>query len=283
MNATLAQGVETALQPSEALLSAAVLQMVSAPDLDHNFKRAEALIHEAAAGGAQLISLPEYFCLLGRRDTDKVAIRESWGKGPMQQFLSEMAQRHQIWLAGGTIPLQCQDPRRVRNTLLMIDPQGQVRARYDKIHLFGFQKGNERFNESDTIEPGSSPVLCDLGAWRIGLSICYDLRFPELYRRLAPADALLVPSAFTHTTGQAHWEVLLRARAIENQCYVLAAAQGGEHPNGRRTWGQSMVVDPWGEVIAQRAEGEAVVFAKLQRERIVQVRGMLPALAHRIL
>ncbi|NDA92725.1 MAG: hypothetical protein EBX90_05495 [Betaproteobacteria bacterium] len=173
--------------------------MVSAPDLDHNLKRAEALIHEAAAGGAQLISLPEYFCLLGRRDTDKVAIRESWGKGPMQQFLSEMAQRHQIWLAGGTIPLQCQDPRRVRNTLLMIDPQGQV------------------------------------------------------------------------------------ARAIENQCYVLAAAQGGEHPNGRRTWGQSMVVDPWGEVIAQRAEGEAVVFAKLQRERIVQVRGMLPALAHRIL
>ncbi|MEY3605676.1 MAG: hypothetical protein RIQ49_2708 [Pseudomonadota bacterium] len=254
--------------PADDRIDVALIQMVSAPELDLNLVRAEALI---------------YFCLLGRRDTDKVSLREPWGEGPIQQFLADVATRYKIWLAAGTIPLQCRDPRRVRNSQLMIDPQGKVRARYDKIHLFGFQKGSERFNESDTIEPGSSPVLCDIGHWRFGMSICYDLRFPELYRRLAPADALLVPSAFTYTTGQAHWEILLRARAIENQCYVLAAAQGGEHPNGRRTWGQSMVVDPWGEVIAQATQGEAVVFASLQRERIKQVRGMLPALGHRVL
>jgi len=269
--------------PDPAYLSAALVQMVSAPDLDHNLIRAEALIQEAAGLGAELVSLPEYFCLLGRRDTDKVALRETWGDGPIQRFLSEMAVRYQLWIAGGTIPIHCADPRRVRNSLIIVDPQGNCRARYDKIHLFGFQKGAERFNESDTIEPGCSPVLCDLGTWRIGLSICYDLRFPELYRRFAPADALLVPSAFTYTTGEAHWEILLRARAIENQCYVLAAAQGGEHLNGRRTWGQTMVIDPWGEILAQQSQGEAVVFARLQRERIHQVRGMLPALAHRVL
>ena len=281
--AKAATGSSGLAMPSEACLRVALIQMVSAPDLDHNLRRAEALIEEAASRDAQLVSLPEYFCLLGRRDTDKVGLREPWGEGPIQQFLVDVAKRYKIWLAGGTIPIQCQDPRRVRNSQLMIDPLGQVRARYDKIHLFGFQKGSERFNESDTIEPGSSPVLCDIGHWRFGMSICYDLRFPELYRRLAPADALLVPSAFTYTTGQAHWEILLRARAIENQCYVLAAAQGGEHPNGRRTWGQSMVVDPWGEVIAQASQGEAVVYASLQRERIKQVRGMLPALGHRVL
>ena len=281
--AKAATGSSGLAMPSEACLRVALIQMVSAPDLDHNLRRAEALIEEAASRDAQLVSLPEYFCLLGRRDTDKVGLREPWGEGPIQQFLVDVAKRYKIWLAGGTIPIQCQDPRRVRNSQLMIDPLGQVRARYDKIHLFGFQKGSERFNESDTIEPGSSPVLCDIGHWRFGMSICYDLRFPELYRRLAPADALLVPSAFTYTTGQAHWEILLRARAIENQCYVLAAAQGGEHPNGRRTWGQSMVVDPWGEVIAQATQGEAVVYASLQRERIKQVRGMLPALGHRVL
>ena len=281
--AKAATGSSGLAMPSEACLRVALIQMVSAPDLDHNLRRAEALIEEAASRDAQLVSLPEYFCLLGRRDTDKVGLREPWGEGPIQQFLVDVAKRYKIWLAGGTIPIQCQDPRRVRNSQLMIDPLGQVRARYDKIHLFGFQKGSERFNESDTIEPGSSPVLCDIGHWRFGMSICYDLRFPELYRRLAPADALLVPSAFTYTTGQAHWEILLRARAIENQCYVLAAAQGGEHPNGRRTWGHSMVIDPWGEVMAQQAEAEAVVFASLERERIAQVRGMLPALAHRVL
>ncbi len=281
--AKAATGSSGLAMPSEACLRVALIQMVSAPDLDHNLRRAEALIEEAASRDAQLVSLPEYFCLLGRRDTDKVGLREPWGEGPIQQFLVDVAKRYKIWLAGGTIPIQCQDPRRVRNSQLMIDPLGQVRARYDKIHLFGFQKGSERFNESDTIEPGSSPVLCDIGQWRFGMSICYDLRFPELYRRLAPADALLVPSAFTYTTGLAHWEILLRARAIENQCYVLAAAQGGEHPNGRRTWGHSMVIDPWGEVMAQQAEAEAVVFASLERERIAQVRGMLPALAHRVL
>jgi len=266
---------------SQEALRIAAVQMVSSDRVDHNLGRAEALIAEAAAEGAQLVSLPEYFCLLGQRDTDKVACREAAGSGPIQDFLAATARRHRIWIAGGTLPLRCADPRKVRNTQLLLDPGGRTAARYDKIHLFGFQKDAERFNEADTIEAGHTPSVADLGPWRIGLSVCYDLRFPELYRALAPADLLLVPSAFTYTTGAAHWELLLRARAVENQCYVLAAAQGGRHSNGRRTFGHSMIVDPWGEVLVRREEGEGVVLAEIRRERIKAVRAMLPALAHR--
>jgi nitrilase len=255
--------------------------MVSSEVVDDNLVRAGALIAEAASAGAQLVSLPEYFGLLGLRDTDKVVRSESVGSGPIQDFLAEAARSHRIWLAGGTLPLRTSDRRKVRNTLFLFDPQGQVAARYDKIHLFGFQKGAERFNEADTIEAGGTPSVADVGSWRVGLSVCYDVRFPELYRALAPSDLLLVPSAFTHTTGAAHWELLLRARAVENQCYVVAAAQGGRHNNGRRTFGHSMVVDPWGEVLACKAEGEGIVFAAIRRERIEEVRTMLPALAHR--
>ena len=261
----------------------AALQMVSAPEVDANLRRAEALIAEAAAAGAQLVALPEYFCLLGRQDGDKVAVREVDGSGPIQQFLAEAALRHGLWLIGGTLPLWCDAPDKVRNSCLVFDDQGQRRARYDKIHLFGFDNGSERFDEARSIQPGTQPVALDSPFGRIGLSVCYDLRFPELYRALAPTELLMVPSAFTATTGRAHWEPLLRARAIENLAWVVAPAQGGLHPNGRRTHGHSMIIDPWGEIVAELAEGEGVLLAEIDHARLQQARSSLPALQHRVL
>lgn len=270
----------------------AALQMVSTPDLDRNLEAAGRLIAQAAQQGAALVALPEYFCLMGRRDTDKLAHAEPHGSGPVQRFLAEAARRHGLLVIGGTLPLATPDPARVRNSCCVFGPQGQPLARYDKLHLFRYDNGTERYDEAAVLEPGEAPVVADLpapdgGVLRTGLSICYDLRFPELYRAMsfqpgaAPCDLLSVPSAFTHTTGRAHWELLLRARAIENQCYVIAPAQGGSHENGRRTWGHSMVVDPWGEVLAVQPEGEGVVMAELDRARLAAVRRQLPALAHR--
>lgn len=269
--------------PDPQALRVAAVQMVSGTGPAANLDSAKRLIAQAAAGGAQVVVLPEYFCLLGRKDSDKVAIRERDGEGPLQDFLAEQAAAHRIWLVGGTVPLACDRPARVRNACLVHGPDGRRRARYDKIHLFGLSRGDESFDESATIEAGHTPVVVDAGSWRIGLSVCYDLRFPELYRRLLPVDLIVVPSAFTYTTGSAHWELLLRARAVENQCYVLAPAQGGRHENGRRTWGHSMLVDPWGEVLAVQAEGEGVVAGTLERRRIDEVRRSLPALRHRVL
>ena len=198
-----------------------------------------------------------------------------------------MAREAGVWLIGGTVPIASREPRRILNTCLMHRPDGSLAARYDKIHLFGFRRGEDRFDESATIMPGRTPVVCDLveaqASWRIGLSVCYDLRFPEYYRALGTVDLIVVPSAFTYVTGQAHWEILLRARAIENQCYVLAPAQGGRHENGRRTWGDTMLIDPWGEILARLPEGEGVVAGTLSAARIAEVRGQLPALAHRTL
>ncbi len=261
----------------------AALQMVSAPKVDANLRRAEALIAEAAAAGAQLVALPEYFCLLGRQDGDKVAVREVDGSGPIQQFLAEAALRHGLWLIGGTLPLWCDAPDKVRNSCLVFDDQGQRRARYDKMHLFGFDNGSERFDEARSIQPGTQPVALHSPFGRIGLSVCYDLRFPELYRALAPTELLMVPSAFTATTGRAHWEPLLRARAIENLAWVVAPAQGGLHPNGRRTHGHSMIIDPWGEIVAELAEGEGVLLAEIDHARLQRARSSLPALQHRVL
>ncbi len=269
--------------PDPQMLRVAAVQMVSGTGPAANLESAKRLIAQAAAGGAQVVVLPEYFCLLGRKDGDKVAIRERDGEGPLQDFLAQQAAAHGIWLVGGTVPLACDRPTRVRNACLVHGPDGRRRARYDKIHLFGLSRGDESFDESATIEAGHTPVVVDAGPWRIGLSICYDLRFPELYRRLLPVDLIVVPSAFTYTTGSSHWELLLRARAVENQCYVLAPAQGGRHENGRRTWGHSMLVDPWGEVLAVQAEGEGVVAGTLERRRIDEVRRSLPALRHRVL
>jgi predicted amidohydrolase len=261
----------------------AAVQMVSTPDVERNLDAAARLVAEAAAGGAALVALPEYFCLMGRRDDDKLRIAEAPGDGPIQACLSALARQHAVWLLGGTLPLVSGTPGRVFNSTLAYGPDGALQARYDKIHLFSFDNGRERYDEAAVLDPGSTPVALQAGPLRVGLSVCYDLRFPELYRALMqpPCDVLSVPSAFTYTTGRAHWELLLRARAVENQCYVLAAAQGGTHENGRRTWGHSMVVDPWGEVQAVRPEGEGVVLADVDGERLASVRTQLPALRHR--
>ena len=268
----------------------AALQMVSGLQPEANLAQARQLMEQAARLGAELVVLPEYFCAMGARDTDKIAYREAYGSGPIQDFMRQAARELQLWVVAGTLPLQADDAQHVLNTSLVYSPQGECVARYDKIHLFCFDNGCERYAESDVVQAGTQPVVCDVQArsgetWRLGLSVCYDLRFPELYRQLSAkgADLLLVPSAFTYTTGQAHWEVLLRARAIENQAYVLAPGQGGVHENGRRTWGHSLLIDPWGEVLALQASGMGVVLGDLNRERMYQVRQQLPALTHRVL
>lgn len=261
----------------------AAIQTVSGPDVADNLRRVELLIAEAADAGAHLIALPEYFALISADEHAKVAIREHDGNGPLQAFLREAAQRHRVWIVGGTVPLVADEPDKVRNTTLVYDDAGECVARYDKIHLFGFQKGGERYDESATIEAGSRVTVFDSPVGRVGLSVCYDLRFPELYRSMGEVDLILVPSAFTWTTGKAHWEVLLRARAIENQCYVMAPAQGGRHPSGRVTWGHTMIVDPWGEVLGCLAEGPGTVSGEIDPGRLEAVRSSLPALRHRCL
>ncbi len=259
----------------------AAVQMVSGPDIAQNLRDADALVAEAAARGAKLVALPEYFPLISGDETDKVRAREKEGAGPLQDFLRETALRHKVWLVGGSIPLEASASDKVRNSCLVFDDAGRHVARYDKIHLFGFQRGTEQYNESRTIEAGGEIVVFDSPVGRVGLSICYDLRFPELYRAMGPVDLLVVPAAFTHTTGQAHWELLLRARAVENLCYVLASAQGGTHPSGRQTWGDSMAVDPWGVVLERQATGPGVVTAEMDPARIAELRASLPALEHR--
>jgi nitrilase len=261
----------------------AALQMVSTTDVTHNIDTAARLIDEAARAGARLVALPEYFCHLGRRDTDKLAIAEDDGAGAIQQALADSARRAGVWVVGGTLPLRTPNAERVRNSCCVYAPDGQRVARYDKIHLFAYDNGREHYDEGRVLEAGDTPVAFEAEGLRIGLSVCYDLRFPELYRRLStpPCDLICVPSSFTYTTGQAHWELLLRARAVENQAYVIAPAQGGTHENGRRTWGHSMIVDPWGEVLAARVEGEGVVMAEIHGARLREVRTQLPALAHR--
>ena len=261
----------------------AAVQMVSTPDVGGNLEVAARLVAQAAAGGAGLVLLPEYFCLMGRQDGDKLAIAEPAQDGPIQRFLSDTARQHGIWLVGGTLPLRTANPAQALNSCCVFGPDGKLAARYDKIHLFAFDNGREQYDEGRVLQAGTARVALQAGPLRVGLSICYDLRFPELYRALMnpPCDVLCVPAAFTYTTGRAHWELLLRARAVENQCYVLASAQGGKHENGRRTWGHSMVIDPWGEVLSVLEDGEGVVLAELDAARLAQVRQQLPALAHR--
>ncbi len=272
---------ELSMQPKNARVAA--IQMISSTRVEENLQTAGVLIAEAVAQGANLVALPEYFPIMGRRDADKIAAREVDGSGPIQDFLAETASKHGVWVVGGSMPLVASVENKVLNTCLAFNPQGARVARYDKIHLFGFQKGEEYYNESATIEPGRQPVTFDAPFGRVGLSICYDLRFPELFRALGEIDLLVLPAAFTEVTGRAHWEILLRARAIENQCYVLAIGQGGVHENRRETHGNSMLIDPWGEVIARREKGAGVVIGELDHARIAEVRSSLPALTHRVL
>lgn len=271
----------TPTPPPSPTVRVAAVQTVSGPDVEANLREVEPLIAAAAQGGAKLVALPEYFPLISADEAAKVAIREEDGSGPLQEFLKDAARRHGIWLVGGTIPLQAGDPRKVRNAILVFDSTGHRVARYDKIHLFGFQHGQERYDEAATIEPGAEVVSFDSPCGPTGLAVCYDLRFPELFRAMGRVNLVILPAAFTYTTGKDHWEVLLRARAIENQCYVMAPAQGGRHPSGRLTYGDTIIVDPWGQVLGRRAEGWGVVMADLDPARIAAVRDSLPALSHR--
>jgi predicted amidohydrolase len=268
-------------------LHVAAVQMVSGSALDENLAQARQAVFQAAQNGAQLVVLPEFFPFIGASERDKLAVREAFGAGPIQAALAQWAQQAGVWLVGGTVPLAAADRRRVRNACLVFGPDGALRARYDKVHLFKLMRGAEHYDESATIEAGRTPVVTDIECggrrWRLGLAVCYDLRFPEYFRALGRVDVLVVPAAFTETTGQAHWDLLLRARALENQCYLVAAAQGGQHDQGRRTWGHSMVVDPWGQVVACHPQGPGTVHATLTQDRLKEVRTQLPALAHRVM
>jgi nitrilase len=246
-----------------------------------NLAPARRLLAEAAGKGAKLVTLPEYWPIMGMSDTDQVGHAEQPGRGPIQEFMAAQAREHGFWLIGGTLPLASDQAGRVLNTTLVYDPEGKPVSRYDKIHLFGFTRGQESYDEARTIVPGEAVGTFDAPFGKVGLSVCYDLRFPELYRAMGEVALIVVPAAFTHTTGMAHWEVLLRARAIENQCYVLASAQGGTHRNGRRTFGHSMLIGPWGEVLSQLPEGEGVVSGEIDTDFLAEVRQSLPALKHR--
>ena len=267
----------------------AAVQMTSGPEVADNLAVAGRLIDEAAAAGARLVLLPENFNFMGRRDGDKRAIAEPYGSGPTQDFLAGAAQRHGLWLIGGTQPLQSTVAGgKVTNTCVVYDPAGTAVARYDKIHLFDVDvpgKPDETYRESTHVAPGGDVVCVDTPAGRVGLSVCYDMRFPELYRRLSAAGAeiLVMPAAFTVPTGRAHWETLLRARAIENLCYVVAAAQSGTHPSGRETYGDSLIVDFWGRVVTRRATGSGIISAPIDRDALARTRADFPALQNRVL
>ena len=279
--------VTNTVNTSLGLVKVAAIQMASSPQVASNLIEAERLIAIAAAQGAKIVVLPEYFCIMGVKDIDKVAVREKAtdgtisGGGPIQRFLAKMAKHYKIWLIGGTVPIVSNYPNKVRNSCLVFNDKGVQVARYDKIHLFGLDLGTEHYHEENTIESGNEVVVVNTPYGKIGLSICYDLRFPELYRAMGAVDIIVVPSAFTETTGKAHWESLIRARAIENLCYVIAPAQGGYHLSGRETHGNSMIVDPWGVILDRLPRGSGVVIANINREYQTSLRNSLPALKHR--
>ena len=259
----------------------AAIQMISTPSIEENIATARRLIADAAQQGAQLVLLPEYWAAMGMQETDKLGYAEQVDVGPIQAFMAATAREHQIWLIGGTLPLAAQVADKVLNTMMVYNPAGERVQRYDKIHLFSFTKGEESYDEARTIVDGHDVTTFEAPFGKVGLSVCYDLRFPELYRGMGDCTLIVVPAAFTYTTGKAHWEILLRARAIENQCYVLAAAQGGRHKNGRTTWGHSMLIDPWGEVKTVLPEGEGLVIGDIEPHYLSGVRENLPALKHR--
>lgn len=262
------------------------IQMTSGPDVPANLRDARALLEDAAGHGAHLAALPENFAFMGLSDRDKRGIAEDEGGGPIQDFLAQTARQLGIWIVGGTVPLRGAADGRVAAACLVYDSAGERRARYDKIHLFDIQvpERSESYRESANVAPGSTPVVVETPVGRLGLSVCYDVRFPELYRRLSAAGAelLVVPSAFTEPTGRAHWETLLRARAIENLCWLLAPAQSGFHPNGRETYGDSMIVDHWGRVLDRLPRGRGCVTAEIDLERQRRDRGSFPSLTHRV-
>ncbi len=263
----------------------AAVQMASGPNVTANLYEAERLITKATEADARLVVLPENFAIMGMQETDKVAVREPEGRGPIQAFLAEQARRHGVWLVGGTIPLEASVPGKVRAACLVYDSSGERVARYDKMHLFDVRitESAESYTESRTIEPGDGLTVIDTPFGRLGLAVCYDLRFPELFRGLFARgmEILALPAAFTAITGRAHWEVLVRARAIENFCYVVASAQGGYHFNGRETHGDSMIVEPWGGVLDRLPRGSGVVLGEVNLERVRDIRRNFPVAEHR--
>ena len=273
---------QSRIAAQQSAFKVAAIQMASGPKVEGNLNEARRLIADAAAKGAKLVVLPEFFAIMGMDEMDKVKVRETPGQGPIQQFMREQARQHKVWLMG-SLPLTAEAPDKVRNSLLVFDESGMQVARYDKIHLFNLTLGNESYNEAQTIEAGDQVVVVDSPFGRIGLAVCYDLRFPELFRAMKNADIIVLPSAFTATTGKVHWEPLVRARAIENLAYVIAAAQGGYHVSGRETHGHSMIVDPWGRILDELPRGSGVVLAEVNASYQKSLRASLPALSHRSL
>ena len=263
----------------------AAIQMASGPNVNANLLEAERLLQLAASNGAKLVVLPENFAIMGMREQDKVSIREPAGSGPLQEFLAEQARKNQIWIVGGTLPLSSDDAQRIRAACLLFNDKGEQVVRYDKIHLFDVRitESDEHYNESETIEAGNQIVVVDTPFGRLGMAVCYDLRFPGLFRQMSEqgAEIFVLPAAFTAITGRAHWETLVRARAIENLSYVIASAQGGYHANGRETYGHSMIVDPWGIVLDQLPRGSGVVSAEIDRQHLHELRRSFPVLEHR--
>lgn len=266
------------------MIQLAAIQMCSGGDVDTNLAIASSLLEKAARQGATLALLPENFALMPATHAERLKHAESDGEGVIQAMLAETSRRLGLWVVAGTIALRCPSVQRVRAACLVFNDRGIRVARYDKMHLFDADLGGgERYQESAVCEPGDAAVVVDAPFGRIGLSVCYDLRFPELFRRLVEGGAtiLTVPAAFTVPTGTAHWESLARARAIENTCYVVAAGQEGRHPDGRVTYGHSMIIDPWGRVVAAEAAGAAVVLAPCEQGYLEKVRTQLPSLRHR--
>jgi len=263
----------------------AAIQMASGPNVKANLAEAEKLIKTAVQQEAELIVLPENFAIMGTAETDQVEIAEENGSGLLQDFLKEQAVKNNIWLVGGTIPLQSNEAGKVFSSCLLINAQGEVVSRYDKIHLFDvtIESSNESYTESKTISPGREIVVAETPFGRLGLAICYDLRFPELFRAMIEQkmEICALPSAFTSLTGKVHWESLLRARAIENLCFMIAADQGGYHVGGRETHGDSMIIDPWGQVLNRLPHGAGVVVANIDLEKSEHTRKMFPALEHK--
>ena len=268
-------------------MSFAVIQMVSQDDIAANLQRAHALLEQAASGGARLAVLPENFAAMGRRDSAAIGLAEARGEGPILPWLKQTARDLRLWIVAGTLPLPPVDQpeAKAHACSLLVDEYGELAARYDKLHLFDVDVADNRgrYRESDDYAHGANVVVADTPVGKLGLTVCYDLRFPELYSALRQAGAELItaPAAFTAVTGAAHWEVLIRARAIETQCYVLAAAQGGTHPGPRETHGQAAIVDPWGRILAEQASGEAVLLATRDSAEQASIRARMPVTSHR--
>ncbi len=270
------------------MIRVASIQMVSTADVDTNLQSAAELIAQAAAEGAKFLLLPENFTIMGHEEQDKLAVQEAFGQGPLQDFLSAQSQKHGIWLMGGTIPIKTSDANKATASCLLYDPEGQCTSRYDKIHLFDVTvdaAATESYKESNTLQAGHDIVVAETPFGNVGMSICYDLRFPELFRSMheKAVNIITVPSAFTATTGAVHWESLLRSRAIENLCYVIASNQGGRHANNRETWGHSMIIDPWGKILDCAEKGPGFAIADIDLEKQTFLRRNFPCLQHKVL